>query len=688
MKLNYASGLLYHGTITPMEYDWEMLTPSISILQLISKEDINYIKDIITSPRYAGNSRIRIKKIDEVMTIRGFTKYAGGTNRIVYTHLAAPGMVFKVAVDAVGISDNPAEYYNQRFLKPYCTKVFECSPCGTIASFQRVDRITTFEEFFSMIDDYYRLIKYNIIGKYVMEDIGIDYFMNFGVWEGHGLVILDFPYLYELDGAKLYCNITLDNGSKCHGEIDYSPGFNRLICTKCGRLYRAGDLAKSPENGGILLRRKGAVKMKFNLKKGDKIIETFDTNKEVEFISKEKKTNKADRQTIYPVQLVTKKVVIKEQPKNTAPKSENRVVKHIETSHQKNSKENVKYITKTLDVGEHVEEKKTTPININANLRIIKKRVKPQQSIAKKEVRTIPSTNKFSSRNIEKPSVIKPTVIKRVIDVSLGNPKKFEDTINTKTDNDHSVNVNLVKVNKPVTVSTSVVKRLSKGSVIKNEKKLKEASDVKTEIKVLDIGRVDNSTEEVKTLEQEKTEIINQNIDIAEETKDIINNTQEINNIAENVTPIEEAEVVTTAEGTTNDTHPTEEEGNYIDVHFVAVLPADVSGFDPGEYIMFAKYKGSNDFADSIKELEYPVYLDTNEYDLYVLTEGVFYLVDGYREDGTVILIDDNTSEEISINEEVENVNNIAEEIPSDITTDDIINELKKSGKPSIEDLL
>lgn len=683
MSINYAAGLLYHGTITPMEYDWEILTPSISILQLISKEDIDYIKSIITSPRYAGNSRIRIGKIDEVMSTRGFTKYAGGTNRLVYTHLEAPGMVFKVAVDSVGIADNPAEYYNQKFLKPYCTKVFECSPCGTIASFQKVDRITTFEEFFTMIDDYYRLIKYNIIGKYVMEDIGIDYFMNFGVWVGHGLVILDFPYLYELDGAKLYCNTTLDNGSKCHGEIDYSPGFNRLICTKCGRLYRAGDLAKSPENGGILLRRKGAVKMKFDLKRGDKVIKSFDTNKEVEFLSKEKSGSTTNnRTTIHPVQLVKKIVTIKEQPKDTSSNSENRVVKHIETSHQKNSKENVKYITKTLSVGEHVEEKKATPISIGSGLKIVKKKVRIQNPNIKKEVKTIPVENKISARNIEKVTVDKPTVVKRVINVSLGNPKKFEDTINTKTDKDHSVNVSLVKVNKPVTVSTSVVKRLSKGSVIKNEKNPREVPKAVTDIKILDIGKVDGTKEEVKTIEEEKTEILNQNVEVVDSSKEIIENTEEIKSIVEEVSPVENVKTVVSTEGTSEEvvSATPDEEVNYVDVHFVRVLPTDISAYDPNEYILFAKYKGSNDFEDSIKELEYPVYLDSNEYDLYVLVNGSFYLSDGYSEDGTIILID-NTQEET--NDTV-----VEETVSTDISTDDIINELKKSGKPSIEDML
>ena len=68
-----------------------------------------------------------MEKIDEIMHFRGFSRFAGGTNRLVYTHPMAPNAVFKVAIDSVGIHDNPAEFKNQHFLKPYCCKA-EQSP--------------------------------------------------------------------------------------------------------------------------------------------------------------------------------------------------------------------------------------------------------------------------------------------------------------------------------------------------------------------------------------------------------------------------------------------------------------------------------------------------------------------------------------------------------------------------------
>ena len=277
--------MMYRGTVTPADLAWDSMT-TVPILYLMTPQDIQTIKNLILSPRYSGNNRIKTEKIDEIMHFRGFTKFAGGTNRLVYTHPAAPNAVFKVAIDSVGINDNPAEFRNQNLLKPYCCKVFECSPCGTIASFEKVDRITTFDEFFSINEDYFDIITNHILGKYVMDDIGTNYFMNFGIRRGYYPVILDYPYLFELDGDKIECMSHLDDGSICHGEIDYDDGFNKLVCTRCGRTYMARDLAKPPKEGGALIRKTGGRRMRLEILRGDKVIKTYDTTVERDFLSR------------------------------------------------------------------------------------------------------------------------------------------------------------------------------------------------------------------------------------------------------------------------------------------------------------------------------------------------------------------------------------------------------------------
>lgn len=273
--------VMYGGTTDLNSFKWDQMT-TVPILSLMTTQDIDYIRKLILSPKYSGNTKYKLDKINDVMHFRGFTKFAGGTNRVVYIHPAAPNAVFKIAIDSIGIGDNPAEYRNQYILKPYCCKVFECSPCGTIASFERVYRITTFKEFYEIADDYFYILSRKILGKYVMEDIGINYFMNVGIRIGCHPVILDFPYLYELDGNKLQCQNQLDDGTICGGEIDYDDGFNKLICKKCGRIYRASDLRKDPGKSNILVigtNEKEYTDMRNVITAGNRVIRVFEDGK-------------------------------------------------------------------------------------------------------------------------------------------------------------------------------------------------------------------------------------------------------------------------------------------------------------------------------------------------------------------------------------------------------------------------
>ena len=249
------------------EFNYDMLTaPPLSML--LSQFDIDKLYYIATSVKYSGNPQKKYKAIDDIMRSRGFTKLAAGTNRITYRFNESNEFVVKVAADAVGIGDNPREFKNQFIFKPFVTKVFEVSPCGTVGVFERVNPITSREEFLSVADDIYDVINEWFIGKYIMADIGTKFFMNWGIRhynsfrEGSvafGPVLLDFPYVYELDGSKLYCSavdFTSETG-RCGGLIDYDDGFNFLVCTKCGVKYRVKELAKKIKDNEIVITKKG-----------------------------------------------------------------------------------------------------------------------------------------------------------------------------------------------------------------------------------------------------------------------------------------------------------------------------------------------------------------------------------------------------------------------------------------------
>ena len=260
--------LLYTKKRSPLEFNFDMLTAP-PLLSLLTFQDIYELNRIARSVKLASKIDEKYKLIDNIMTHRGFVKLHAGTNRVVYRFIEDQRFVVKVAVDRVGLGDNPAEFKNQFLLKPFVTKVFEVSPCGTVGLFERVDAIMSREEFASVADDIFNLITKVFVGKYVLEDFGSWYFMNYGIRRnGFGPVLLDFPYVYELDGNKLYCNAPVDpfhRHIKCGGQLDYDDGFNNLICTKCGKHYNARDLKKAEKDQLIIVGGKKTMKVKVKI---------------------------------------------------------------------------------------------------------------------------------------------------------------------------------------------------------------------------------------------------------------------------------------------------------------------------------------------------------------------------------------------------------------------------------------
>lgn len=238
-----------------LEFDYDKLwAPPIRCL--LSQQDIDQLYKIATSLKYNGDIEKKYELIDAVMKPRGFRRGNRGTNRVVYNFLEDTSFCMKIALDRVGIKDSPAEYKNQEFFKPFCCKIFEVDPTGVIACVERVNPISSLEEFMSISDDVYNMMVTKIIGKYVVDDLGTEKFMNYGIrYNSNGVafgpVVIDFPYAYELDGAKLRCGkpIKTPLGEiPCGGEIDYDAGMNNLVCSKCGRNYTAKELSKDDSN--------------------------------------------------------------------------------------------------------------------------------------------------------------------------------------------------------------------------------------------------------------------------------------------------------------------------------------------------------------------------------------------------------------------------------------------------------
>lgn len=243
------------------------------LLSMLSPYDITQIEDICKDPRLNSKTKEKREYINQILVPRGFKRFASGTNRIAYKFLEDQSILLKTAISENGMDDSPSEYRNQFLLKPFCSKCFEVSPRGAIGLFERVDPITSVQQYYSISDEIFNLLD-QTMGKYIMADVGTKFFMNIGIRKGFGPVFLDYPMLYELDGAKLFCNVVDPlTGIPCGGEIDYDNGYNFLYCTKCKKQYLAKQLAKGNYGDKILFKgRKEYTRMKVAISRGNEVV--------------------------------------------------------------------------------------------------------------------------------------------------------------------------------------------------------------------------------------------------------------------------------------------------------------------------------------------------------------------------------------------------------------------------------
>lgn len=258
------------------KFDFELIKGP-PVLSLLSPYDVQLIDDISKDPRLVTKLDQRLEYNDKIMQSRGFIRTTQGTNRAVYKYLEDQSFVFKIAISDPGRKDSPAEFYNQHKLKPFVAKCFDVAPSGVIGSFERVEDITSKEQFKNIAGEVFDMIN-KVVGKYVMADIGTNFFRNYGIRLGFGPVWLDYPLLYEVEGSKLFCN-SMKFGMPCGGAIDYDPGFNFLYCEKCGQQYTAKSLSKAIKEHTVeVISNRRKCKMKIEIFEGNEKVSEKNLN--------------------------------------------------------------------------------------------------------------------------------------------------------------------------------------------------------------------------------------------------------------------------------------------------------------------------------------------------------------------------------------------------------------------------
>jgi len=216
------------------------------LISYLMYEDIYLLHELAINPKYnIVSSKDKFKVYDEILGPRGFIRKYSGTNRVIYQHISDDTFILKIGIDSVGIDANKFEFYNQNVLKPFIPKVYDISKCGTVSLMEKVEPITNKDMFLLYANEIFNVIIYLIDHGYLLEDIGTDFFMNWGIRYGFGPVLLDFPYIYRVNKSRLVCTMINIDGTKCDGHIIYDDGFNFLMCNKCGKRYAAKDIGSS-----------------------------------------------------------------------------------------------------------------------------------------------------------------------------------------------------------------------------------------------------------------------------------------------------------------------------------------------------------------------------------------------------------------------------------------------------------
>ena len=178
------------GKFDPFRFNWgDLMKPPVTAY--LSPKTLDDLNAISTDPKLMNNVSKKYKFLDQTLLPMRFRLLASGTNRRAYYCEYDNSIIMKIGSDRTGRSDNIAEYHVQQLIKPFCCKIFDVVPTGVAALIERVEPVdeSSFKsDYANMIFD---LIMSLLYRGYILEDIGGNYFKNWGIRFGFGIVLID-----------------------------------------------------------------------------------------------------------------------------------------------------------------------------------------------------------------------------------------------------------------------------------------------------------------------------------------------------------------------------------------------------------------------------------------------------------------------------------------------------------------
>ena len=239
---------------------------------LFDAETIKSIKLVVTNPKIKFfKDKFRI--LAGILNPLGYILAHAGTNRVVFQPQFDDSFVVKIGLDIAGLTNNPNEIVNQKYLKPFVCKCFDTTDDGVIGTFERVVPIENLYQLWSVREDIFDIMR-AITKRFIIDDFGTEAFKNWGVRKGFGPVLLDYADMYILDKDTAYCRKPIDwhSTAVCGGELGYTPGYNKIMCKKCGGIGKAKQY-KGKEKLSVYVPSRGIdMGIKCTIKVGGKTV--------------------------------------------------------------------------------------------------------------------------------------------------------------------------------------------------------------------------------------------------------------------------------------------------------------------------------------------------------------------------------------------------------------------------------
>ena len=239
---------------------------------LFDAETIKSIKLVVTNPKIKFfKDKFRI--LAGILNPLGYILAHAGTNRVVFQPQFDDSFVVKIGLDIAGRTNNPNEIVNQKYLKPFVCKCFDTTDDGVIGTFERVVPIENLYQLWSVREDIFDIMR-TITKRFIIDDFGTEAFKNWGVRKGFGPVLLDYADMYILDKDTAYCRKPIDwhSTAVCGGELGYTPGYNKIMCKKCGGIGKAKQY-KGKEKLSVYVPSRGIdMGIKCTIKVGGKTV--------------------------------------------------------------------------------------------------------------------------------------------------------------------------------------------------------------------------------------------------------------------------------------------------------------------------------------------------------------------------------------------------------------------------------